>query len=332
VFSPLFLADRVGVQDCSSGHPLLGEDSFVNALFIGQPDEDDRLGDFIETNLNDRRWTSFHAAIAFVKQGGVKHVETSLRNFAQRAEVKLSIGINFGGTSIEGLSRLFEAVGNRGEIWIFHNGNGSTFHPKVYLFKNDNEAEIAIGSGNLTEGGLYTNYEASFVSKLNAAIDSENKILHQVEKTLDRWRHGDAGLARLLDDDLLDQLAARGYLPPEVYSRETEEAGSAGDGSSEEWEDPLFATVAVKAAPPRKPSSRPDSRAGVGAATGPTTFYITLQRTDVGRGQVKPGTHARSPEIYIPLTARNAAPAFWDWPAAFTPDTTKPGKMDLSVR
>lgn len=59
-----------------------------------------------------------------------------------------------------------------------------------------------------------------------------------------------------------------------------------------------------------------------------TGFLMTLQRTDVGVGQLTAGASRRSPEIFIPLTARNANPDFWGWDYLFTPDPSKPGKMD----
>ena len=55
---------------------------------------------------------------------------------------------------------------------------------------------------------------------------------------------------------------------------------------------------------------------------------MTLQRTDVGRGQVTPGTAARSPEVFVPLAARDAVPAFWEWRSAFVEDPLKSGKWD----
>lgn len=60
----------------------------------------------------------------------------------------------------------------------------------------------------------------------------------------------------------------------------------------------------------------------------PSVFYMTLQRTDVSAGQVTSGTARRSPELFIPLAARDAAPEFWRWPAAFRHDPRRPGKMD----
>lgn len=59
-----------------------------------------------------------------------------------------------------------------------------------------------------------------------------------------------------------------------------------------------------------------------------TISVMTLQRTDVGVGQVTKGTSKRSPEIFIPLSARDADPGFWGWPAQFTRDKRKRGKMD----
>ena len=55
---------------------------------------------------------------------------------------------------------------------------------------------------------------------------------------------------------------------------------------------------------------------------------MTLQRTDVGVGQTTTGTSRRSPEIFIPLSARNAAPEFWDWPFSFEEDPLRLGKLD----
>ena len=129
--------------------------------FIHQPYGNVRLGNFLSDNLQNTSWTTFRAAIAFVKGSGVQHIQNLLADFSRRATVKISIGIDQNGSSLEGIRGLLDAVSGHGEIYIFHNENQSTFHPKVYVFKNDTDAYVLIGSGNLTQGGLYTNYEAS---------------------------------------------------------------------------------------------------------------------------------------------------------------------------
>ena len=37
----------------------------------------------------------------------------------------------------------------------------STFHPKIYYFKHNNDISILTGSANITGGGLETNFEVS---------------------------------------------------------------------------------------------------------------------------------------------------------------------------
>jgi HKD family nuclease len=295
----------------------------VNGYIITQPNGALRTGDFLTAHLTERRWTSFRSAVAFVKESGVLFLRPGLGSFSQHGTIKVSVGVNFGGTSLEGIIRLHESVGNGGEVWVFKNENGSTFHPKAYVFANDDEAHVLIGSGNITRGGLYTNYEAATVLELDLTDDLDRQQFDVITKALDAWTDSSSGLACLLNNDLLDRLATQGYLPPEVYSRESEEAGVAADG---EGHEPLFATVTV---PPAPAYPQPTAQPAVAPASGgPTTFLMTLQYVDLSRGQLTPGAHERSPEIYIPLAARNYAPAFWDWPNGFNQDQETPNKLD----
>ena len=55
---------------------------------------------------------------------------------------------------------------------------------------------------------------------------------------------------------------------------------------------------------------------------------MTLQQTDAGYGQVGRGTARRSPEIFIPLAARDYSPQFWGWQEQFIEDAGRPGKWD----
>ena len=55
---------------------------------------------------------------------------------------------------------------------------------------------------------------------------------------------------------------------------------------------------------------------------------MTLQQTDAGYGQVRRGAARRSPEIFIPLAARDYSPQFWGWQDQFTEDPERPGKWD----
>jgi HKD family nuclease len=131
------------------------------AQLIVQPHGDLRLGDFLNQHLQEPEWTAFKAAVAFVKYSGARQIEQNLSDFSRRGQIKLAVGVDCQGTSAEGLTALMNAVGDRGEIWVFHNETEATFHPKVYAFAGAARADVIVGSGNLTAGGLYTNYEAS---------------------------------------------------------------------------------------------------------------------------------------------------------------------------
>jgi len=307
-----------------------------------QPDDAFRLGDFLQSSLRDRRWTHFRAAVAFVKYSGTKHISQALGEFAARSEVTISVGIDAGGTSVEGLTDLLNAMKAKGDIWVFKNANNSTFHPKVYLFKNNNEADLIVGSGNLTEGGLFTNYEASVRLRLDLSNAEHAALVVEVEKALDYWSTSRKGLCYRLTADFLSQLIAREEVLTEAQARETEEGRR--PSSRRSGQDSPFQRLAVRPAPRvSKQSDEVPEEVLEGEQEGllikvplPArgqrghnwVFLMTLQRTDVGMGQVTKGTSRRSPEVFIPLSARQADPDFWGWPAQFTADKRKRGKMD----
>lgn len=292
--------------------------------FIRQPDGSIRLGDWLTANLNGP-WTHFRAAVAFAKRSGTKHIAAPLTAFAGTNAVEFIVGIDHRGTSEEGLRDLLHAVTPGGRLFVFHNRQPRTFHPKVYLFKSGDKAEVAVGSGNLTEGGLFTNYEAGFRLVFDMADPVDSAVLQSVESVLDHWASPTHGMSLALDNDLLDRLAKSNVVPTEAdmspqthapFSVQPDDEGIAA----------LF-HVRNERPPPVVPRN-------TGASARPLAgnrFIMTLQRTDVGVGQTSAGTSKRSPEIFIPLSARNANPGFWGWPTLFREDPTRRGKFDRTT-
>lgn len=302
-----------------------------------QPAETMRLGDFLLANLRQGKWDNFRAAVAFVKQSGASHISPDLASFSKRGKVKISFGVSQQGTTLEGVRHLLDAINGRGELWVFHNRNGSTFHPKVYLFKNSTEALLAIGSGNLTEGGLFTNYEAGVVIALNLSKDPDKTLLSKIEATLDQWANPAQGLAYLVAPPVLARLLEDGLLVTEAQARQARTKQQSGESKGKD-KPPFFGRVQVPGAPARQQKGgKPEAKAQKvdlpphTPETGSkeiSVFVMTLQKTDVGHGQTHAGTSRRSPEIFIPLCARNYSTGFWDWPVKFTADARKAGKMD----
>src|SRR5713226_9914927 len=123
--------------------------------FVHNPQGRKRLGDVLTENFKDKKWSEFRAAVAFVRASGVKRISNALSAFARRADVRISVGIDQSGTSVEGLKELLNSIKPRGSVLLFHNRNRTetpTFHPKIYLFTSDTHAECFVGSGNLTKG------------------------------------------------------------------------------------------------------------------------------------------------------------------------------------
>jgi HKD family nuclease len=105
------------------------------------------------------------------------------------------------------LTDLLAAVQPTGEVWVFHNETPThpTFHPKVYLFSNDSSAECFIGSGNLTEGGLFTNYEAFVHLCLDKTKADDKKFFNHLEVLLDSWSTPANGTALKLTLEVIEE-------------------------------------------------------------------------------------------------------------------------------
>ena len=294
--------------------------------FINQPAPVNRLGDYLNDNLS-ANWTHFRAAVAFVKRSGTRHIAPALAAFARVGHVEIIAGIDHRGTSAEGLRDLLDAVHPEGRIVVFHNRLPFTFHPKVYLFRSPDAADVFIGSGNLTEGGLFTNYEAGFRLPLDLGDPKQAAILQSIEEVLDSWADLSTGTALVLDNLLLARITALGLVPSEALAVSEPADMEEGYGTSRSTRPPVpFAARVVSRAPPI-PGPAPPYEATTTPSPPPqpsafnaTGFVMTLQRTDVGVGQTTAGTSRRSPEIFVPLAARDAEPGFWDWPGGFASD------------
>jgi hypothetical protein len=333
--------------------------------FLRQTGGTHTLGELLQGELSDPRWTTVRAAVAFVKYSGVRHLVAALAAAADRGSIQLAVGIDHQGSSVEGLTALMKAL-PAGSVLVTHNRNRrATFHPKLWLFHGGDVARVIVGSGNLTGGGLFTNYEAGWVVDLRLDVAAEQAVYDDVVAMLDAVADTSTGLARVLDDALLGQLAARKMVLPEVFTVEGAEGPSGSGGSGNDGQDkaaPLFPAIAVplppatsgtakkatasKAAAKKTAAKKTAAKKTVAKKAVATTaaaspypfsglngFLMTLTNTDVGHGQTTPGTQRRSPEIFIPLRAsRDANPEFWGFPHLFTPDPAWTKKVDREGR
>jgi HKD family nuclease len=324
--------------------------------FISHPADEFRLGDFLNKAFADPQWTDFRAAVAFVKRSGTKHIYAALSSFVERGgRAILTAGVDVGGTTAEALEDLLQAVNDKGEVFVFHNANSSTFHPKIYLFRNEKKAVIIVGSANLTEGGLFTNYEACLQITLDDDNETDWEILTQIEKNLIEWSSAQDGLCFKVTPKLIKQLTTENQLPVEAKVRAERIAEVAA--KQQATIESIFSAHKIRKAPKAQiiepeiqPSSQEEDQAVLADAEEAETldvevpqptaaqegiyslFLMTLQKTDVGVGQTTTGTQRRSPEIFIPLVCRDYDPDFWGWPNSFVSDVNWRGPVDQNGR
>lgn len=183
---------------------------------VVQPNQ--QLGhDIVDLLDSNERFSRIVLVSAFVGLRTILRLRDKLlEHFSNGSELKLTVGIDLGGTSREVLEELLRWECN---VFIFHNPNPrATFHPKVYLFEKPDSATLFIGSNNLTDGGFYTNYETSSRYEFEFPVDNENyqNVLLPLEVLINP-QVGD--VVQQLTSTLIQTLSQRGTLPSEVEAR-----------------------------------------------------------------------------------------------------------------
>lgn len=222
----------------------------MHVTIVSQPDNGHRLGDILVAFLNRTEdWQAFRAVVAFLKNSGARHLEEPLRRFvaASRA-VEFIIGIDHEGTSADGLRTILRALEPTGRAWVFHNRSRSTFHPKFYLFEGVNEAAVIVGSGNITQGGLYTNYEAHVLIELDLSQEADVRVLADAQAYVDGLINAGNGLIHRLDMRLIEELG--GLTPTEGDARDEPDEPEDGTGDAQPGQiAERFGNVRVRNAP-----------------------------------------------------------------------------------
>lgn len=155
---------------------------------ITQPFEG-QLGTVLKSKLAEDKYKHFVIVSAFAKNSGVLRMKQSLQDFHNRGgRIDAFIGLDAHGTSYEAVVNLFSLVDS---LYIVHDNNpGISFHSKIYYLTDlQNSDWIAIGSNNLTGGGLWTNHEtASIVSNDSTADAGTVGYFRNYKKLIDLYQ------------------------------------------------------------------------------------------------------------------------------------------------
>jgi hypothetical protein len=147
----------------------------------------------------------------------MEHLSQRFAEFLRRGgHLSVIVGIDLKNTTLEGLQGLLDLeIHGHCETFVYHNEAGSIFHPKLYLFRNVQEARLIVGSNNLTESGLYINVEAGL--QVDARVGA--RVVRQALDALATWKDEAGRLAFRLNAALLDRLRNEGYVIGESVAR-----------------------------------------------------------------------------------------------------------------
>lgn len=141
--------------------------------------------------------------------------ERLLSHMENGARLRLTVGIDLGGTSREVLGELLRW---NCETFVLHNTIArATFHPKVYLFESATAATLFVGSNNLTDGGFYTNYEAA--TRYDFELPADAAEYERLVRPLAPFLEPQGPTVQRLTAKLIETLVARGELPSEAEAR-----------------------------------------------------------------------------------------------------------------
>lgn len=254
-------------------------------------------GDEISKTLKSGKYSDFKAAVAYVRNSGVGRIYNELAEFSNNGgKTTIIAGIDQNNTSYQALVNLKSFA--KDSLFIHHDNNFDiTFHPKVYIFGNNEIEKIIIGSSNLTAGGFFLNYEANIDVTLDA---SQNAKVFQ-KQVSDYWDG-------LLKDEntkkcssaLLDQLLEHGSVSDERKQKQFREIIQKISGlpfKSKTKKGKKLAPIA-----PQAITEIPVVK---------EKFAMTLSGFDVSK-------RSSDPVMLIPLAALRSMPQFWNWPMYYT--------------
>jgi HKD family nuclease len=139
---------------------------------IKNTDEQNHL-EVIIANL--KRSNEAYIAIAFLKESGLNKLFEQIKTFLKlEGRITIIAGQNFAFTepkALHSIRNLLEKYKHSKLYLVKAESRINVFHPKLYLFRKDDDCCVISGSANLTAGGLTSNHESSLL--VNCNVDSE---------------------------------------------------------------------------------------------------------------------------------------------------------------
>lgn len=182
----------------------------LNQPFNGQ------LGEILKKKIG-APYTNLTILSAFAKNSGVLRLKPVLEQFKNsHGHIEAFIGVDAHGTSYEAVLNLFELCD---ELYIVHSESSvTTFHSKAYILSNGEQNEwMAIGSNNLTGGGLWTNFESAVCFDVNP---DTSECASELNALVTKYKNPSYNCSRRIESkEDIDTLLSDDYLRREIRMR-----------------------------------------------------------------------------------------------------------------
>lgn len=253
------------------------------------------IGTEISKTLKSGNYEHFKFAVAYAKNSGVGRLHDDLVHFSNSGgQTEAIVGVDQHNTSYQALVNL--STFTKDNLYIHHDKGMITFHPKVYLFGNNEFEKVIIGSSNLTAGGLYTNFEANVDITLSKS-EISGKFKTEVQNYWNFLSH-DANTKKA-DLPFIQNLMELGALADENKQKSFKEI------ISKISKVPFSSRGQIAKLPPQSTEIVKDS------PLLHDNFAMTLAGFDVSE-------RSQDPVILIPIKALKQFPTFWNWPNLYT--------------
>ena len=186
-----------------------------NNMIVNQP-HNERLGIQLIKAIEGNQFDQLTIMVAYAKLSGVYRLSPYLEKFRNNGgSIRCVVGIDQQNTTYDALKQLLKLAN---EVYIFHSESISqTFHIKCYWLSGTNTCWHAIGSNNLTAGGLFSNYELSTSTLLvGEEAQKENETLSGIYSM---YTDTDSVCSHKLDETFLEELNSGGYVVKEIQQR-----------------------------------------------------------------------------------------------------------------
>lgn len=184
-------------------------------MIVNQP-HDKQLGIQLIEAIENNQFNQLTIMVAYAKLSGVYRISPYLEKFRKNGgSIRCVVGIDQQNTTYDALYQLLQLAD---EVYIFHSESLSqTFHIKCYWLSGENICWYAVGSNNLTAGGLFSNYELSTLTILTG--EEAQKGNDKLSNIYSIYTNVKSVCSHKLDADFLEKLISGGYVVKELQQR-----------------------------------------------------------------------------------------------------------------